>query len=70
MLRQQDLYHLYAGIRERLHEIMINERHPDPMQGEIRRAMAEELLEYLQGTEQGLKTMTDYKEQWTRGENE
>ena len=68
MLRQQDLYHLYAGIRERLHEIMI-ERHPDPLQGEIRRAMAEELLEYLQGTEQGLKTMSDYKEQWTRGED-
>lgn len=69
MLRQQDLYHLYAGIRERLHEIMI-ERHADPLQGEIRRAMAEELLKYLQGTEEGLKTMTDYKEQWTRGENE
>ena len=68
MLRQQDLYHLYAGIRERLHQIMI-ERHADPLQGEIRRAMAEELLEYLQVTEQGLRTMTDYKEQWTRGED-
>ena len=68
MLRQQDLYHLYAGIRERLHEIMI-ERHADPLQGEIRRAMAEELLEYLQGTEQGLKAMSDYKEQWTKGED-
>ena len=68
MLRQQDLYHLYAGIRERLHEIMI-ERHADPLQGEIRRAMAEELLEYLQGTEQGLKDMTDYKQQWTKGED-
>jgi hypothetical protein len=68
MLRQQDLYHLYAGIRERLHEIMI-ERHPDPLQGEIRRAMAEELLEYLHGTERGLKTMTDYKQQWTKGED-
>ena len=68
MLRQQDLYHLYSGIRERLHEIMI-ERHADPLQGEIRRAMAEELLEYLQGTEQGLKAMSDYKEQWTRGED-
>ena len=68
MLRQQDLYHLYAGIRERLHEIMI-ERHADPLQGEIRRAMAEELLEYLQGTEQGPRNITDYKEQWTRGED-
>ena len=68
MLRQQDLYHLYAGIRERLHQIMI-ERHPDPLQGEIRGAMAEELLEYLQGTEQGLRNMTDYKEQWTKGED-
>jgi Fe-S cluster biosynthesis and repair protein YggX len=70
MLRQQDLYHLYAGIRERLHEIMINERHPDPMQGQVRREMAEELLEYLHSTENGLKTMQGYKEQWTRGENE
>ena len=68
MLRQQDLYHLYSGIRERLHEIMI-ERHADPLQGEIRRAMAEELLEYLQGTEQGLKATTDYKQQWTKGED-
>ena len=68
MLRQQDLYHLYAGIRERLHEIMI-ERHADPLQGEIRRAMAEELLEYLHANEEGLKTMTDYKQQWTRGED-
>ena len=70
MLRQQDLYHLYAGIRERLHEIMINERHPDPMQGQVRRELAEELLEYLHNNEEGLKAMTDYKEQWTRGENE
>jgi hypothetical protein len=69
MLRQQDLYHLYAGIRERLHEIMINERHADPAQGEIRRAMAEELLEYLHANEEGLKAMTDYKQQWTRGED-
>jgi len=68
MLRQQDLYHLYAGIRERLHEVMI-ERNPDPVQGEIRRAMAEELLEYLHSSEEGLKTMTDYKQQWTRGED-
>ena len=68
MLRQQDLYHLYAGIRERLHQIMI-ERHADPLQGQVRRELAEELLEYLQGTEQGLRTMTDYKEQWTRGED-
>ena len=68
MLRQQDLYHLYAGIRGRLHEIMI-ERHADPLQGEIRRAMAEELLEYLHSSEAGLKTMTDYKEQWTKGED-
>ncbi len=68
MLRQQDLYHLYAGIRERLHQIMI-ERHADPLQGEIRRAMAEELLEYLHAHEEGLKTTTDYKQQWTRGED-
>ena len=68
MLRQQDLYHLYAGIRERLHEIMI-EHHADPLQGEIRRAMAEELLEYLHAHEEGLKTTTDYKQQWTRGED-
>ena len=68
MLRQQDLYHLYAGIRERLHEIRI-ERHADPLQGEIRRAMAEELLEYLHSSEEGLKTTTDYKQQWTQGED-
>ena len=68
MLRQQDLYHLYAGIRERLHQIMI-ERHPDPLQGEIRRAMAEELLEYLHSSEEGLKATNDYKQQWTRGED-
>jgi len=66
MLRQQDLYHLYAGIRERLHQIMI-ERHADPLQGQIRRELAEELLEYLHASEEGLKTMTDYKQQWTRG---
>jgi hypothetical protein len=68
MLRQQDLYHLYAGIRERLHEIMI-ERHADPAQGEIRRELAEELLEYLHANEEGLKTVNDYKQQWTRGED-
>ena len=66
MLRQQDLYHLYAGIRERLHEIMI-ERHADPLQGQIRRELAEELLEYLHASEEGLRTMSDYKQQWTRG---
>jgi len=68
MLRQQDLYHLYAGIRERLHEVMI-EHHADPLQGQIRRELAEELLEYLHSSEEGLKTMTDYKQQWTRGED-
>ena len=68
MLRQQDLYHLYAGIRGRLHEIMI-ERHADPLQGEIRRVMAEELLEYLHANEEGLKATTDYKQQWTKGED-
>lgn len=68
MLRQQDLYHLYAGIRERLHQIMI-ERHTDPLQGEIRRAMAEELLEYLHSSEEGLKSQHDYKAQWTKGED-
>jgi len=66
MLRQQDLYHLYAGIRERLHEICM-ERNPDPIQRQIRQDMAEELLEYLHASEEGLKTMTDYKQQWTRG---
>ncbi len=69
MLRQQDLYHLYAGIRERLHHIIMIESHPDPLQGQVRREMAEELLEYLQASEAGLKTMTDYKQQWTRGED-
>ena len=68
MLRQQDLYHLYAGIRERLHQIMI-ERHADPLQGQVRREMAEELLEYLHANEEGLKAMTDYKQQWTKGED-
>ena len=68
MLRQQDLYHLYAGIRERLHQIMI-ERHADPLQGQVRRELAEELLEYLHANEEGLKAMTDYKQQWTKGED-
>ena len=68
MLRQQDLYHLYAGIRERLHQIMI-EHHADPLQGQIRRAMAEELLEYLHASEEGLKAVSNYKQQWTRGED-
>ena len=69
MLRQQDLYHLYAGIRERLHQIIMLERHPDPMQGQIRRELAEDLLECLHSSEQGLKATTDYKQQWTRGED-
>jgi hypothetical protein len=69
MLRQQDLYHLYAGIRERLHEIMI-ERNPDPIQRQIRHDMAEELLEYLHASEEGLKTQHDYKQQWTRGQSD
>ena len=68
MLRQQDLYHLYAGIRERLHQIMI-ERHADPLQGQVRRELAEELLEYLHANEEGLKAMADYKQQWTKGED-
>ena len=68
MLKQEDLYHLYAGIRERLHEIRI-EQHPDLIQRLIRQEMAEELLEYLHASEEGLKTMIDYKEQWTRGED-
>ena len=68
MLRQQDLYHLYAGIRERLHQIMI-EHHADPLQGQVRRELAEELLEYLHANEEGLKAMTDYKQQWTKGED-
>ena len=68
MLRQEDLDHLYAGIRERLHQIMI-ERHADPLQGQVRRELAEELLEYLHSSEEGLKAMTDYKQQWTKGED-
>ena len=68
MQRQQDLYHLYAGIRERLHQIMI-EHHADPLQGQVRRELAEELLEYLHSSEEGLKAMTDYKQQWTKGED-
>ena len=68
MLRQQDLYHLYAGIRERLHRVMI-EHHADPLQGQVRRELAEELLEYLHANEEGLKAMTDYKQQWTQGED-
>jgi hypothetical protein len=68
MLRQQDLYHLYAGIRERLHEI-VKSSDSDPVRQAIRTEMAEELLEYLHSTENGLKTMHDYKEQWTKGED-
>lgn len=68
MLRQQDLYHLYADIRERLHQIMI-EQHPDPLQGQVRRELAEELLEYLHANEAGLRTNHHYKEQWTQGED-
>ena len=69
MLRQQDLYHLYAGIRERLHQIIMLERHPDPLQGEIRRELAEELLEYLHSSEEGLRAQSNYKGQWARGED-
>jgi len=43
------------------------ERHADPIQRQIRHDMAEELLEYLHASEEGLKTMHDYKQQWTRG---
>ena len=68
MLKQEDLYHLYAGIRERLHEIRI-EQHPDLIQRQIRQEMAEELLEYLHNSEEGLKTNHDYKQQWTKGED-
>ena len=60
MLRQQDLYHLYAGIRERLHEV-VKSSDSDPVRQAIRTEMAEELLEYLHSTENGLKTMHDYK---------
>ena len=66
MLRQQDLYHLYAGIRERLHEI-VKSSDSDPVRRAIRTEMAEELLNYIYNNEEGLKTMTDYKQQWTRG---
>jgi hypothetical protein len=31
--------------------------------------MAEELLEYLHTSEEGLKATNDYKQQWTRGED-
>jgi hypothetical protein len=68
-LRQKDLYHLYANIRERLHEIA-NGSHPDPLQNHIRREMAEELLEYLRNNEAGLNSQVSYKEQWTTGEIE
>ena len=68
-LRQQDLYHLYANIRERLHEI-IKERHPDPLQNQIRHEMAEELLKYLHNNEAGMNNQVSYKEQWTTGEIE
>ena len=68
-LRQQDLYHLYANIRERLHEIA-NGSHPDPLQNHIRREMAEELLEYLRNNEAGLNSQVNYKEQWITGEIE
>lgn len=65
-LKQEDLYHLYANIRERLHEI-IKESHPDPLQDQIRREMAEELLEYLISNEEGMNNQIDYKDQWTNG---
>ena len=68
-LRQQDLYHLYANIRERLHEI-VKGRHPDPLQDQIRSEMAEELLEYLKNNEAGLNNQVSYKEQWTTGQIE
>ena len=66
MLRQQDIYHLYAGIRERLHEI-VKSSDSDPVRQVIRTEMAEELLNYIYNNEEGLKTMHDYKQQWTRG---
>ena len=68
MLRQQDLYHLYAGICERLHEI-VKSSDSDPVRQVIRTEMAEELLNYIYNNEEGLKTMHDYKEQWTKGED-
>ena len=68
-LRQQDLYHLYANIRERLHEIAKG-HHPDPLQDQIRREMAEELLKYLRNNEAGMNNQVSYKEQWTTGEIE
>jgi len=66
VLRQQDLYHLYAGIREQLY-LVLKESHQDPVRTEIRQEMAAELLEYLHASEEGLKTIHDYKQQWTRG---
>ena len=68
-LRQKDLYHLYANIRERLHEIA-NGSHPDPIKNYIRREMAEELLEYLRNNEAGLNSQVNYKEQWISSEIE
>ena len=68
-LKQKDLYHLYANIRERLHEIA-NGSHPDPLQNDIRREMAEELLEYLRNNEAGLNSQVSYKEQWISSEIE
>lgn len=68
-LRQQDLYYLYANIRERLYEI-VKGSHPDPLQDQIRREMAEELLEYLKNNEAELNNKVSYKEQWIRSEIE
>jgi hypothetical protein len=70
MLRQQDLYHLYAGIREQLHSILRAEDTGDPVRQAIRREMAEELLDHIYASEEGLKTQHHYKEQWTGGVDE
>ena len=37
------------------------------MRQAIRTEMAEELLNFSYNNEEGLKTMHDYKEQWTQG---
>ena len=68
MLKQEDLYHLYAGIRERLHDI-VKSSDSDPVRRSIRKEMAEELLNYIYNNEEGLKTNHHYKEQWTQGED-
>jgi hypothetical protein len=66
-IKQNELYFLYTNVRDRLYAI-IKERNPDPVSKQIRSEMAEELLEYLNKSEQGLNAQIDYKQQWIAGE--